>query len=479
VTKRLDQVAGGAEQLDSLALGKPGSNPSSSVPNRVASDVLGDDFSLDHGTYRLPSGETDVLVVESPSELHAHLGQWEDLSASVIEPNVFYEPWLLLPAIESLAKDKKLRFVLVFVKPHDTKLPPLLTGFFPLELRGRYRGLPVPVSSMWRHIHCFLCMPLVRRGYARETLRAFFDWSQSASGALGILEFPWIPKEGPLASILQEVMDERGVRSLVVEEFSRGFVNAAGGFDRYLDEAISGKGRRELKRRERLLDAFGPLEYRRLERPQEPGTWIDEFLAIEAGGWKGRERTAIACNNAESSFFIRVLDQAFRKDRLLMISLRLAGSAIAMQCGFLSSDGCFAFKTAYDERYSHYSPGVLLQIETIRQLHDSTSISWLDSCAAPDSTAVNRVCRERRKLQTLLASTGGVAGRLLVSSLPLVRSLKRKIAHHGSRAKGPAGPGAGTGQFKIALRNEGPPNGPKRYAGSVCSQGDGPDEVEA
>jgi hypothetical protein len=420
-----------------------------------------------------------VLVVESPSDLLIHLVQWEALSASAIEPNVFYEPWMLLSAIESLSKDKKLRFVLVFVRPRDTKLAPLLSGFFPLESRGRYRGLPIPVSSMWRHIHCFLCTPLVRRGYARETLRAFFDWSQSAPGASAVLEFPWIPRGGPLASVLQEVMNERGVRSLVVEEFSRGFVNASGRFDLYLDGAMSGKGRRALKRRERLLDGLGLLEYRRLERPEELVTWIDDFLALEASGWKGRERTAIACDQSERAFFVRALDQAFRKDRLLMISLSLAGSAIAMQCGFLSADGCFAFKTAYDEQYSHYSPGVLLQIETIRQIHDSTSISWMDSCAAPDSAAVNRVCLEQRKLQTLLASTGGVAGRLLISSLPLVRSLKRRISHQRSGAKGPGAPGPDAGRVNTDIRNSGRPNGPRKHAVRVHRQGDGPDEVEA
>lgn len=373
--------------------------------------------------------ETDVVVLDDPSLLSEYVDQWEDLAAEAIEPNVFYEPWMLLPAIENFAKEKTLRFVLIFVKPSPSGDERILSGFFPLERRGRYRGLPVPVSGLWRHVHCFLSLPLIRREWPKESLRAFINWSQSAFGESGILEFPWVPTDGPFRTALREVLDEVHTPSMSVEEFSRGFADATGDFELYLNNAISGKGQREIRRKERRLGAAELVEYRQLKETDSLGPWIEEFLTLEASGWKGRQSTAMGCSEDERRFFVSTLEQGFRLGKLLMTSVRVAGAPIAIQCSMLSGEGAFAFKTAYDERYARCSPGVLLQIETIRQIHNSSRVAWLDSCAAPNSFAVNRVCTGRRNLDTVLAATGGVAGRLLVSTLPVLRGIKRKLSN--------------------------------------------------
>ncbi|HUK88889.1 MAG TPA: GNAT family N-acetyltransferase [Blastocatellia bacterium] len=390
-------------------------------PNRV--DFRG----LPESSLTSPASAS-VLVLEHASELRPYLTEWEELAATSIEPNPFYEPWMLTPAIEALSGDGDLKFALVFAKP-DICSPPMLSGFFPLERRSRYKGLPVGVSSLWKHIHCFLCMPLVSRLHARETLHAFFDWAESASSPNGLLELPHIPAEGPFAKLLLQVMDERVARPLQMEQFSRGFADVRGNFDTYLAQAISPKGRRELRRRERLLSTQGRLEYRVLKPDEDVATWIEAFFKLESSGWKGRGGTAIACDEAERRFVASALRAAFDHGRLLMVSLNLEDSPIAIQCNLLSGRGCFAFKTAYDERYSHCSPGFLLQIRTVHELHGMPSIDWMDSCAAPDSTAVNRVCADRRKLQTVLLATGGPASRMLISSIPLIKGLKQRLIH--------------------------------------------------
>src|SRR5438270_5290373 len=71
-----------------------------------------------------------VVVVEQAAALLPYVPAWEDLAAAALEPNVFYEPWLLLPAAAAFGAQLALRFVLVFA--HGPAAP-LLCGFFPLE----------------------------------------------------------------------------------------------------------------------------------------------------------------------------------------------------------------------------------------------------------------------------------------------------------------------------------------------------------
>src|SRR5678816_27686 len=116
-----------------------------------------------------------VTVLDHPATLAGHMAAWNDLAAAALEPNVFYEPWMLLPAIDSFGRGKALRYVLVYADQGDA--PPLLCGLFPLERVARYNGLPFSHVRLWQHKHCFLGTPLVRASHARASLNAFLDLS--------------------------------------------------------------------------------------------------------------------------------------------------------------------------------------------------------------------------------------------------------------------------------------------------------------
>jgi len=115
-----------------------------------------------------------VTVLDHPATLAGHMAAWNDLAAAALEPNVFYEPWMLLPAIDSFGRGRELRYVLVYADQGNA--PPLLCGLFPLERAVRYNGLPFPHVRLWQHKHCFLGTPLVRAAHARACLDTFLDW---------------------------------------------------------------------------------------------------------------------------------------------------------------------------------------------------------------------------------------------------------------------------------------------------------------
>src|SRR6185295_2165836 len=116
-------------------------------------------------------------VLDHPATLAGHMAAWNDLAAAALEPNVFYEPWMLLPAIDSFGRGKALRYVLVYA--FEGNDPPLLCGLFPLERGARYNGLPFPLARLWQHKPCFLGTPLVRQQQPVGA-RAAFQREQTA-----------------------------------------------------------------------------------------------------------------------------------------------------------------------------------------------------------------------------------------------------------------------------------------------------------
>ena len=73
---------------------------------------------------------------------------------------------------------------------------------------------------------------------------------------------------------------------------------------------------------------------------------------------------------------------------------------------FLTGLGAYSYKTAFDEAYARFSPGVLLQREALSLVEDP-QISWIDSCAAPDHAMIDHIWRERRAIARHSIAIGG------------------------------------------------------------------------
>jgi CelD/BcsL family acetyltransferase involved in cellulose biosynthesis len=368
-----------------------------------------------------------VVVVSDIKSLALYVSEWEDLAAEAVEPNVFYEHWMLMPALSAFGRGKEIKVVLVFApNPADPHRAPFLCGLFPLECERRFKGLIVTTLSLWKHDYCYLCTPLVRAGYEQQCLEAFLDWLARDGAGCQLMEFRSIGSEGPFHRALVDEFNRRGTLSFVSECFTRAMFRPARDPDDYIRKAISGSHRKEMRRKESRLSEKGRLEYATLTGAEDPSSWIDEFLELEASGWKGKQGSALACNEADSRFFTEVMAAAFWRGRLEALALRLDGKSIAQRLYFVAGRGAFAFKTAFDEQYHRYSPGVLLQMKQIYDLHARPDIEWMDSGAAPASS-IGRLWTDRRAIQNVVIGTGRGAGDLVVSLMPLFRWIKRKL----------------------------------------------------
>jgi CelD/BcsL family acetyltransferase involved in cellulose biosynthesis len=375
-----------------------------------------------------------ITVLDHPATLAGHMAAWNDLADTALERNVFYEPWMMLPAIDAFSGASRLVYVLVYAEPADA--PPVLCGLFPLERVARYNGLPFAHVRLWQHKHCFLGTPLVRATHARACLEAFVDWLEADGNGASAIKWGMIADDGPFWRVLAEALARNGRRSFVPYRFERAMLRARADGAAFLGEALSRKSAKELQRLERRLGEAGKLEYAELQRPEEAERWIADFIELEARGWKGRNASALGSSDSGRAFFTRAALAAARQGRLMMLGLRLAGRWIALKCNFLSGEGSFAFKIAYDEDYARFSPGTLLELENIRRFHARPELRWMDSCAEPGHFMANRLWLDRRRLADLVTTTGRAAGDLMVSSLPLLHWMSRTLRRAPAAALG-------------------------------------------
>ena len=375
------------------------------------------------GNHRLPPARRapSVVVIEDVTELEPYIPAWEVLATAALEPNVFYEPWMLLPAVREFGAGRRLLFVLVLDAGR-------LLGVFPFERGDSYPWLPVRTLRLWRHKHCYLGVPLVRADAAADCLEALFGWLAADRRGAALAEFPQLAAEGPFAALLTDYLDMHRRPTFLVDSFQRALLRPRKTGRPRPEEVLSGGRRKNLRAKERRLTEQGPLIYAAPETVADLETWIEEFLRCEASGWKARAGTALACSAADQAYFRTIVTAAWQRGRLIALALHCGGRAIALRCTFLAPEGAFAFKTAHDEAFADYTPGVLLEAETMFRLHALPAVDWVDSCTAPDNFLLNSLWPQRRTVQTVLAPTGNRLGNLAVRSLTALRGLKHKAA---------------------------------------------------
>ncbi|MGA9582670.1 MAG: GNAT family N-acetyltransferase [Allosphingosinicella sp.] len=333
----------------------------------------------------------------------AFLAEWQRLAGNASEPNSFQEPWFVAAGLDHLTEDRDIRLVEV----RDGGL----IGVMPLCMRNDYGRLPAAHVRNWRHHNDFLGTPLVRRGRESDFWRTLLGHLDNAGWAPGFLHVNGLLERGPVHSGLVEAASALGRPAPIVQSRTRAALASSLSPEQYLETNVRKKKRKELKRLANRLAELGSLESRTWAPEHDLAAWCDDFLALERGGWKGRAGSALASRPATEAFFRQALSGAADAGRLQIRRLDLDGKPIAMLVNFLAPPGSFSFKIAYDEDYSRFSPGVLLELDNLDLLARG-DIDWMDSCAAENHSMIDSLWGERRTIVRISLPLAGTRRRL-------------------------------------------------------------------
>ena len=338
--------------------------------------------------------------------------RWQALANGASTPNPFFEPWYLLPALEAFDPKGTGRLLSVEIGGE-------LVGLMPITTPRRYARWPIPHLSTWLHPNAFLGAPLVRAGCELPFWKAVTGWADANAGESHamFLHLAAMPLEQPLTQALFDFAGGDGRRAALVMREERALLHSPLSPELYLERALPGKKRKELRRQHARLTEQGALTFeRQTNEDGDVARWIEHFLTLEARGWKGTNGSAMASAPATASLFRTALTNAARLGKLERLSLALDGRPIAMLANFLTPPGSFSYKTAFDENYARYSPGVLLQRENLALL-SRPEVSWCDSCAAPDHPMIDSLWTERRPIGRISVAVGGGMRRSLFETL--------------------------------------------------------------
>lgn len=323
--------------------------------------------------FLVDSGETPVtsldgyrvMLVTSVAELEKYADPWDRLVANA--PNRVHtisHAWIASFLDHLVGSESGYACLLAF---EDAKL----IGAMPLLLSRKYWSLLTKSE---------VCPPTSPQTFASDLVCRANDANKIVDVMVQALDC-FLPRAWELE--FHHVSE----CSPVVRHFSNGsssllsaveldgygnIVRATGSFDEYFG-SLRPKFARNLKRLERKIRGLPAFQIETLRGVAAGPGNLDEFLELEASGWKGQTGTAINKDPRQEAFYRDFTRRLYDRGWLEWHLLHAEGRVIASHMAARIDPVLYLWKIAYDENYRAYAPGNILMVQTIKNAFESAN----------------------------------------------------------------------------------------------------------
>jgi hypothetical protein len=233
---------------------------------------------------------------------------------------------------------------------------------------------PVLISSPW-NTH-FATTPVVDRDHIETVVAAFFEAIRRTPELPKLIQLAWMEAETPVFTVMRRQLGRWHYREY--ERDPRPFVDLI-----VAPPKQSGSTRQNLRRHwKRLLALPGGADISNERFPPEVVQGAFEvFLKMEEKQWKGAQGTAILSRPQNALVSRKMVENLANEGNASVAVLRVGGEPVATQVLFYCGRKAYTWKTAFDSRYSEYSPGTVLVDGVTSRMLGNGEVSEVDSCS--------------------------------------------------------------------------------------------------
>ena len=347
--------------------------------------------------------------------------RWRALGERCEWRNPCFEPEMLLPAIAH-GTQPGIEILVIELESNAQSASQLL-GLMPIVFEPFYR-LPLRCAAAWRPDELFDSTPLVDSKHKSAVFKTMLKALRNRRTRL--LHFNTVSSANKFNGMVASVCQDLGLHCFQRDHFSRASLRPVGSIDEYSRRALSKNRRKKLSRATRKLQQQGHVEFEWSNGCKDGLQWAEDFLDLEASGWKGRSGSALASHTNTLKYFLELTENLISNDRLRMARLTLDQSPIAMLYDVQYGNHISAYKTAFDERYADFSPGAVLEWQNVQRLFQLGDV-MVDSCTDPNNGLINGLYADRLEYQHLVIGLEPRMAPLINRVLPMIQRIGRKL----------------------------------------------------
>jgi CelD/BcsL family acetyltransferase involved in cellulose biosynthesis len=289
---------------------------------------------------------TMIETVSTTEGFEALEPEWDDLVRAMPRPSPFLLHGWLAEWCRHYGDGAELQ---VHVARHGGRL----VGALPLVLRRR-AGLRV--ASFMGGPESVLPDVLLAAGEGSEVCEALA--SELGESAGDVVDFHGLPAESRIATALGHRLD-------VIQRIEAPVLDLTDGWDAVYRAKTTSKKRSLHRRRRRQLAGLGPVDVAVARSPDELGPALEEAFALHARRWAGRPDGSGFASTTGRRFHRATLARLAAIDVARIVTLRVAGRAVAFHYYF-ALEGCmYVHRLAFDPMLARFSPGLVNTLDAI------------------------------------------------------------------------------------------------------------------
>lgn len=332
-------------------------------------------------------------------------GQWDRLVANAIEDNPFFSRPVVAAGISALGEADDVE-ALVFRRHEDGRL----IGLFPFRRERFGRFIPLSDARASSNLYQPGGVPLIDKDHASEVAERYLELLQFEGSVPRRWAFPHVELDGPFTRLMTSHAPHLKFAVLGVETYRRPvLVRDPDGFDAHIERVIGKKRAKDIQRNVRRLGEMGTVRFERTTDPDTVAARLEQFLTMEAAGWKGKKGTAFL-SNADHARFARL---AYRDKTAVIDTLFLDETPIAISINLAAGSTLFTPKCAFDETYRKYGPGLILEYLVIEAFYAETRFEAMNAATTIDGHVISGFWNGERPMGTLIIGPEGWRTRLL------------------------------------------------------------------
>ena len=376
----------------------------------------------------MPANRT-FRAVRGRSGLDNIRPEWDALVENILQPRFFHLHAWYEAYMEHLEVDPdRAVFVLVHQGIEIEAIFPLL------ETEKRYLGIAIPVLRTSCHPHFNLHDVLLNARLDHRSLIS--DLLEHVNShreyRCALLRFDKVLEN---SAIMDLIGAEKSLGTTVIEAGNCNYLTVRSKTD--LLAGLSRNFRRNLKRARKKLAKHTVVDFLSTRDPGKLREYYQQFLEVEASGWKGATgtRSAILLHPSLTAFYSQLLERFGENGQCEISLLRVDGVTVAGLFAFDIGDTFYALKTGYNEKYAELAPGNTLLARVIDRLHEEgnirnvnlvTGTAWLDKWK-PLHYQVFCCLVYRSSLVAALLRTHRLVSRLRSAFMSAASSLKSMV----------------------------------------------------
>jgi CelD/BcsL family acetyltransferase involved in cellulose biosynthesis len=327
-------------------------------------------ISADRVKTEIPLAERQFEVFQGLKGLKAIREEWKRVTRALDKPRFFHLYEWYESYLKTLA-DSRVYFVLARRKG-------AAVGVIPLVMEPqRLAGTKLHSLSLPHHPHMLLCdAPLTNEGLDYITMRELIAYlRRQQSVQWDVLFLPNLLEDSSLLSALNT-----GAPALLISEPQThcNYIPCLPPDE--IAARISRNFSGNLRKARNKLAKLNRVEFISARSHPEIDRALEEFLTIEASGWKGAtgERSAINLDGRVLSFYQSLTRNFSRIGACEINLLRAEGRCIAGQFCLVAGDTSYILKIGYDEAYAQVAPGNMLLEHTIQRYLRGDAIKYVN-----------------------------------------------------------------------------------------------------